>query len=59
MVGAALADGSLHVAEAAYHQVLTALRDPSGVFADPTTAVGLVLFGHRTWSGSAPWTTGS
>ena len=43
MVGAALADGSLHVAEAAYHQVLTALRDPSGVFADPTTAVGLVL----------------
>ncbi|MFF2367919.1 SDR family NAD(P)-dependent oxidoreductase [Streptomyces sp. NPDC058122] len=31
------------VAEAPYHQVLAALRDPSGVFADPTTAVGVVL----------------
>ncbi|MFJ6837056.1 SDR family NAD(P)-dependent oxidoreductase [Streptomyces sp. NPDC091209] len=31
------------VAEAPYHQVLSALRDPSGVFTDPTTAVGVVL----------------
>ncbi|MGQ4375226.1 SDR family NAD(P)-dependent oxidoreductase [Streptomyces sp. SAS_267] len=31
------------VAEAPYHQVLAALRDPSGVFTDPTTAVGVVL----------------
>ncbi|MET8100300.1 SDR family NAD(P)-dependent oxidoreductase [Streptomyces sp. NPDC005236] len=33
----------LTVAEAPYHQVLAALRDPSGVFADPATAVGVVL----------------
>ncbi|MGW3818685.1 SDR family NAD(P)-dependent oxidoreductase [Streptomyces sp. NPDC005046] len=31
------------VAEAPYHQVLAALRDPSGVFTDPTTAVGVAL----------------
>ncbi|MGV9701408.1 SDR family NAD(P)-dependent oxidoreductase [Streptomyces sp. NPDC003483] len=31
------------VAEAPYHQVLAALRDPSGVFADPASAVGVVL----------------
>ncbi|MFD9464720.1 SDR family NAD(P)-dependent oxidoreductase [Streptomyces sp. NPDC060027] len=31
------------VVEAPYHQVLAALRDPSGVFADPATAVGVVL----------------
>jgi FkbH-like protein len=36
-------DGGLTVAEAPYHQVLAGLRDPSGVFADPTTAVGVVL----------------
>ncbi|MFD4545073.1 SDR family NAD(P)-dependent oxidoreductase [Streptomyces sp. NPDC058466] len=33
----------LTVAEAPYHQVLAALRDPSGVFADPGTALGVVL----------------
>ncbi|MFF3617059.1 SDR family NAD(P)-dependent oxidoreductase [Streptomyces sp. NPDC002580] len=33
----------LTVAEAPYHQVLAALRDPSGVFTDPATAVGVVL----------------
>lgn len=31
------------MAEAPYHQVLAALRDPSGVLSDPTTAVGVVL----------------
>jgi FkbH-like protein len=31
------------VAEAPYHQVLAALRDPSGVFAAPATTVGVVL----------------
>src|SRR5690606_15004490 len=31
------------VAEAPYHQVLAALRDPSGVLADPRTDVGVVL----------------
>ncbi|MER5398235.1 SDR family NAD(P)-dependent oxidoreductase [Streptomyces sp. NPDC002599] len=36
-------DGGPTVAEAPYHQVLAALRDPSGVFTDPTTAVGVVL----------------
>ncbi|MFE1291211.1 SDR family NAD(P)-dependent oxidoreductase [Streptomyces sp. NPDC058751] len=36
-------DAGPAVAEAPYHQVLTALRDPSGVFTDPTTAVGVVL----------------
>ncbi|GGN49832.1 hypothetical protein GCM10011579_003930 [Streptomyces albiflavescens] len=36
-------DGGLTVAEASYHQVLAGLRDPSGVFADSTTAVGVVL----------------
>ncbi|MFF3330559.1 SDR family NAD(P)-dependent oxidoreductase [Streptomyces sp. NPDC002888] len=36
-------DGTLTVAEAPYHQVLASLRDPSGVFADPGTAVGVVL----------------
>ncbi|WP_369244602.1 SDR family NAD(P)-dependent oxidoreductase [Streptomyces sp. R41] len=36
-------DGGPTVAEAPYHQVLAGLRDPSGVFADPTTAVGVVL----------------
>ncbi|WP_330302726.1 MULTISPECIES: SDR family NAD(P)-dependent oxidoreductase [unclassified Streptomyces] len=36
-------DGGLTVAEAPYHQVLAGLRDPSSVFADPATAVGVVL----------------
>ncbi|MFI6492385.1 SDR family NAD(P)-dependent oxidoreductase [Streptomyces sp. NPDC050564] len=36
-------DGGLTVAEAPYHQVLAGLRDPSGVFADPTTVVSAVL----------------
>ncbi len=36
-------DGGLTVAEAPYHQVLAALRDPCGVFADPTAAVGVAL----------------
>ncbi|MGW2780308.1 SDR family NAD(P)-dependent oxidoreductase [Streptomyces populi] len=36
-------DEGLTVTEAPYHQVLAALRDPSGVFTDPTTAVGVVL----------------
>ncbi|WP_079178331.1 type I polyketide synthase [Streptomyces mangrovisoli] len=31
------------VAEAPYHHVLAALRDPAGVFADPATAVGVAL----------------
>ncbi|MEV8038127.1 SDR family NAD(P)-dependent oxidoreductase [Streptomyces sp. NPDC086182] len=31
------------VVEAPYHQVLSALRDPSGVLGDPTAAVGVVL----------------
>ncbi|MFJ3307065.1 SDR family NAD(P)-dependent oxidoreductase [Streptomyces sp. NPDC086549] len=46
MCGAALnqdaADG-VSVTEAPYHQVLASLQDPSGVFADPATAVGAVL----------------
>ncbi|QUW85253.1 SDR family NAD(P)-dependent oxidoreductase [Streptomyces mirabilis] len=36
-------DGGLTVTEAPYHQVLAALRDPSGVFAEPTAAVGVAL----------------
>ncbi|MGI5372875.1 HAD-IIIC family phosphatase [Streptomyces sp. CA-251387] len=37
-------DGSVTtVAEAPYHHVLASLRDPSGVFADPATTVGVVL----------------
>ncbi|WP_107065699.1 type I polyketide synthase [Streptomyces aureus] len=40
--GRAGAEG-LTVTEAPYHQVLAALRDPSGVFTDPATAVGVVL----------------
>ncbi|SDP27289.1 HAD-superfamily phosphatase, subfamily IIIC/FkbH-like domain-containing protein [Streptomyces sp. cf386] len=31
------------VAEAPYHHVLASLRDPSGVFAEPATTVGVVL----------------
>ncbi|MGW0966443.1 SDR family NAD(P)-dependent oxidoreductase [Streptomyces sp. NPDC002516] len=36
-------DAGLTVTEAPYHHVLAALRDPSGVFTDPATAVGVVL----------------
>ncbi|MGW7369372.1 SDR family NAD(P)-dependent oxidoreductase, partial [Streptomyces sp. NPDC054841] len=36
-------DGGMTVAEAPYHQVLAGLRDPSGVFARPGAAVGVVL----------------
>nr|WP_245873931.1 HAD-IIIC family phosphatase [Streptomyces phaeoluteigriseus] len=47
MCATALGEGAPHggptVVEAPYHQVLAALRDPSGVFADPRTAVGVVL----------------
>ncbi|MGC9539700.1 SDR family NAD(P)-dependent oxidoreductase [Streptomyces sp. UG1] len=35
--------GVTTVAEAPYHHVTASLRDPSGVFADPATAVGVVL----------------
>ncbi|WP_405876178.1 SDR family NAD(P)-dependent oxidoreductase [Streptomyces sp. NBC_00005] len=35
--------GTTTIAEAPYHQVLASLQDPSGVFADPATAVGVVL----------------
>ncbi|RPF30606.1 type I polyketide synthase [Streptomyces sp. TLI_185] len=48
MCEAALDDGApdgtaTTIAEAPYHHVLAGLRDPSGVFADPATAVGVVL----------------
>ncbi|GGQ68345.1 type I polyketide synthase [Streptomyces asoensis] len=43
MCRAALGDDAPTVVEAPYHQVLSALRDPSGVFADPATTVGVVL----------------
>ncbi|MFJ8005376.1 SDR family NAD(P)-dependent oxidoreductase [Streptomyces fagopyri] len=36
-------DAGPAVAEAPYHQVLAALRDPSGVFAAPASTVGVVL----------------
>ncbi|WCD94517.1 SDR family NAD(P)-dependent oxidoreductase [Streptomyces sp. HUAS 31] len=43
-VDASADDGSVTtVAEAPYHHVLPALRDPSGVFADPATTTGVVL----------------
>ncbi|MGY5014147.1 SDR family NAD(P)-dependent oxidoreductase [Streptomyces sp. 900105755] len=35
--------GGPAITEAPYHHVLASLQDPSGVFADPTTAVGAVL----------------
>ncbi|MFI2435997.1 SDR family NAD(P)-dependent oxidoreductase [Streptomyces sp. NPDC018693] len=40
---AAVEESGLTVAEAPYHQVLAALRDPSGVLADPGAAVAVVL----------------
>ncbi|MFI6357070.1 SDR family NAD(P)-dependent oxidoreductase [Streptomyces sp. NPDC050743] len=36
-------DGGPAITEAPYHHVLASLQDPSGVFADPATAVGVVL----------------
>ncbi|WP_217213030.1 type I polyketide synthase [Streptomyces sp. AC550_RSS872] len=42
-LGAAAPDSPAAVAEAPYHHVLAGLRDPSGVFADPATTVGVVL----------------
>ncbi|WP_432192471.1 SDR family NAD(P)-dependent oxidoreductase [Streptomyces sp. bgisy027] len=43
-IGASANDGSVTtVAEAPYHHVLPALRDPSGLFADPATTTGVVL----------------
>ncbi|WP_434976555.1 SDR family NAD(P)-dependent oxidoreductase, partial [Streptomyces puniciscabiei] len=36
-------NGALAITEAPYHHVLASLQDPSGVFADPATAVGVVL----------------
>ncbi|WP_367325381.1 SDR family NAD(P)-dependent oxidoreductase [Streptomyces sp. HUAS ZL42] len=42
-LGEGAPDGGLTVAEAPYHQVLASVQDPSGVFADPATAVGVVL----------------
>ncbi|MGP4048705.1 SDR family NAD(P)-dependent oxidoreductase [Streptomyces sp. 2A115] len=41
--GKGMEDGGVTVAEGPYHQVLASLRDPSSVFADPATAVGVVL----------------
>ncbi|MEV0224704.1 SDR family NAD(P)-dependent oxidoreductase [Streptomyces sp. NPDC050704] len=43
MCEAALDEDPVAVVEAPYHQVLASLRDPSGVFAEPATAVGVVL----------------
>ncbi|MFF7972345.1 SDR family NAD(P)-dependent oxidoreductase [Streptomyces sp. NPDC007905] len=43
MCEAALEDERATAAEAPYHQVLAALQDPSGVLADPATAVAVVL----------------
>ncbi|WP_369166503.1 SDR family NAD(P)-dependent oxidoreductase [Streptomyces sp. R28] len=37
------ADSATTVAEAPYHHVLASLRDPSGVFADPATTLGVAL----------------
>ncbi|WP_454197193.1 HAD-IIIC family phosphatase [Nocardia sp. Marseille-Q1738] len=44
LMAAASSDSTvLTVAEAPYHHVLSCLRDPSGVFAPPSTALGIVL----------------
>ncbi|MFF3914241.1 SDR family NAD(P)-dependent oxidoreductase [Streptomyces sp. NPDC001852] len=47
MCEAAVEDGAGNgepaITEAPYHHVLASLQDPSGVFADPATAVGAVL----------------
>ncbi|MGS2810678.1 HAD-IIIC family phosphatase [Nocardia sp. MW-W600-9] len=43
LLAAASTEVALTVAEAPYHQVLSCLRDPSGVFAQPSTEVGIVL----------------
>ncbi|WP_330231018.1 HAD-IIIC family phosphatase [Nocardia sp. NBC_00508] len=43
MVAASSDATAITVAEAPYHHVLSCLRDPSGVFAQPSTALGIVL----------------
>ncbi|MEV6361315.1 HAD-IIIC family phosphatase [Nocardia asteroides] len=43
LLAAASTERALTVAEAPYHQVLSCLRDPSGVFAQASTDVGVVL----------------
>ncbi|WP_194833176.1 type I polyketide synthase [Nocardia sp. XZ_19_369] len=43
MVAASSDSTAITVAEAPYHHVLSCLRDPSGVFAQPSTALGIVL----------------
>ncbi|MGV9541619.1 HAD-IIIC family phosphatase [Nocardia beijingensis] len=44
LMAAASADSTaITVADAPYHHVLSCLRDPSGVFAQPSTALGIVL----------------
>ncbi|WP_157128822.1 HAD-IIIC family phosphatase, partial [Nocardia amamiensis] len=44
LMAAASSDATaITVAEAPYHHVLSCLRDPSGVFAQPSTALGIVL----------------
>ncbi|WP_410872014.1 HAD-IIIC family phosphatase [Nocardia sp. A7] len=43
LLAAASSEFPLTVAEAPYHQVLACLRDPSGVFAQPSTTLGAVL----------------
>lgn len=44
LLAAASSDATaITVAEAPYHHVLSCLRDPSGVFAQPSTALGIVL----------------
>ncbi|APE34969.1 hypothetical protein BOX37_14570 [Nocardia mangyaensis] len=40
---AASSENALSVAEAPYHHVLACLRDPSGVFAQPSTTLGVLL----------------
>ncbi|WP_067855669.1 type I polyketide synthase [Nocardia shimofusensis] len=44
LLGAASAESApITVAEAPYHHLAAALRDPSGVFAQPSTALGIAL----------------
>ncbi|WP_051023031.1 hybrid fatty acyl-AMP ligase/type I polyketide synthase [Nocardia pneumoniae] len=44
LMAAASSDATaITVAQAPYHHVLSCLRDPSGVFAQPSTALGIVL----------------
>ncbi|MFJ4653355.1 HAD-IIIC family phosphatase [Nocardia sp. NPDC088792] len=43
LVVAASSAAGVSVVEAPYHHVLSSLRDPSGVFAQPSTTLGIVL----------------